>query len=84
MTREFYMPVNERLKETYKAMREASVKKDASMKMKKKGAKKFKRVLKEFKKGDLHSGSEMGPIVTNPKQAIAIAFSEKRRAKRKK
>ena len=34
-------------------------------------------VMKEFKRGTLHSGS--GDIVTNPKQAIAIALSEARK-----
>jgi translation elongation factor EF-4 len=29
----------------------------------------------EFKKGELHSGKK-GPVVKNPKQAIAIALSE--------
>jgi Family of unknown function (DUF6496) len=33
-------------------------------------------VMHEFKEGELHSGSKDGPIVTNPKQAIAIALSE--------
>ena len=32
--------------------------------------------MKKFKAGDLHSGSKKGPIVTNPKQAIAISLSE--------
>lgn len=42
---------------------------------------KVKKVMKEFSKGDLHSSSKSGPIVTNPKQALAIGYSE---AKRKK
>ena len=33
-------------------------------------------VMKEFKSGDLHSGSKKGPIVKSPKQAIAIGMSE--------
>ena len=33
-------------------------------------------VMKEFGKGDLHSGSSKGPLVKNPKQAMAIALSE--------
>ena len=37
-------------------------------------------VMKEFKRGSLHSGS--GDIVKNPKQAIAIAISEKKRGKK--
>lgn len=38
--------------------------------------KKIKKVMDEFSKGDLHSGSKKGPVVTNPKQAVAIAYSE--------
>lgn len=38
--------------------------------------KKFDKVMKEYGKGKLHSGSKKGPEVKNPKQAIAIAFSE--------
>ena len=45
-------------------------------KVKGKGKKKIKKVMKEFSKGELHSGSKAGPVVTNPKQAQAIAFSE--------
>lgn len=40
---------------------------------------KFKKVMKEYKEGKLHSGSKKGPKVKNPKQAVAIAFSEERR-----
>lgn len=47
-----------------------------------KGKNKVKVVMKEFKKGALHSGSKKGPKVTNPKQAIAIALSEQRKAKK--
>ncbi len=36
--------------------------------------------MEEFKKGKLHSGSKEGPEVTNPKQAVAIALSEARKA----
>jgi hypothetical protein len=38
------------------------------------------KVMGEFKSGELHSGSKSGPQVTNPKQAIAIAMSEARKA----
>lgn len=40
--------------------------------------KKFKKVMKEFEEGKLHSGSKKGPKVKNPKQAVAIAYSEER------
>jgi hypothetical protein len=41
-------------------------------------------VMREAKKGTLHSGSKKGPKVTNPKQAIAIALSEAGLSKRKR
>jgi hypothetical protein len=34
-----------------------------------------KKIFDEFKAGQLHSGSKKGPLVTNRKQAIAIALS---------
>lgn len=46
----------------------------------KKGEKKIKKVMEEMKAGKVHSGSKKGPIVTNPKQGIAIALSEARKA----
>lgn len=45
-----------------------------------KGAAKIAKVMGEFKSGALHSGSKRGPEVTNPKQAVAIALSEARKA----
>jgi len=45
------------------------------------GQKKVKKVMSEFKKGKLRSGSKKGPKVKSRKQAIAIAMSEKRRKK---
>jgi hypothetical protein len=42
--------------------------------------KKFKKVMKEYSEGDLHSGSKKGPKVKSKSQAKAIAFSEERRA----
>ncbi len=42
--------------------------------------KKIKKVMGEFKKGELHSGSKKGPIVASPEQAKAIALSEARKA----
>lgn len=41
---------------------------------------KMSKVMGEFKSGELHSGSKSGPEVTNPKQAVAIAMSEARKA----
>lgn len=49
-----------------------------------KGAAKVASVMREFKEGTLHSGSDKGPKVRNPKQAIAIALSEARRRPMKK
>lgn len=40
-------------------------------------------VMREFKEGSLHSGKG-GPVVKNPKQAIAIAISESKQAAKKK
>jgi hypothetical protein len=45
-----------------------------------KGEQKIGKVMGEYKRGELHSGSKKGPVVTNPKQAKAIALSEARAA----
>lgn len=42
---------------------------------------KVKKVMGEFKKGSLHSGSKKGPKVQSRKQAIAIAMSQSKQAK---
>jgi ribosomal protein L21E len=47
-----------------------------------KSQKKVKKVMGEFKEGTLHSGKG-GKVVTNPKQAVAIALSEAGKAKKK-
>lgn len=43
---------------------------------------KIEKVMKEFKKGKLHSGSKKGPKVGSKSQAIAIALSEARKGKK--
>lgn len=40
---------------------------------------KMHKVMKEFKQGELHSGSKHGPVVKSRKQAVAIAISESKR-----
>jgi len=47
------------------------------------GKKKASKVMREFKKGGLRSGSKKGPKVKRRKQAIAIALSEGRRASKR-
>lgn len=50
-------------------------------KKKTKSQKKIGKVLREFKEGELRSGSKKGPRVSSRKQAIAIALSEARKRK---
>jgi len=45
----------------------------------KKAEMKIHKVMKEFGEGKLHSGSKRGPVVSSPKQAVAIGISEARR-----
>lgn len=49
-----------------------------------KPAAKVGKVMGEFAKGNLHSGSKKGPEVTDRKQAVAIALSEAKKAPMKK
>lgn len=53
------------------------------MMKKTKAAKKVAKVMNEYGKGMLHSGSKKGPVVTNQKQAVAIAYSEARKKGKK-
>lgn len=48
---------------------------DMATKQTPKQSKKIAKVMGEFKEGTLHSGKG-GPVVKNPKQAIAISLSE--------
>ena len=52
---------------------------------KKKGLLKDKiaKVMHEYKHDELHSGSKSGPLVKDRKQALAIGFSEARKAKQR-
>ena len=56
------------------------LKKSAPKKAKKK---RMKEEMDKFAEGKLHSGSKKGPVVTNPKQAIAIGLSESGQSKKK-
>lgn len=42
---------------------------------------KVKKVMKEYKQGQLHSGSKEGPVVKDYKQAVAIALNSKKKGK---
>ena len=48
-----------------------------------KGKAKMAKVMHEFKGKKLHSGSKKGPVVKAKKQAVAIAMSEAKRAKKR-
>jgi hypothetical protein len=49
-----------------------------------KGKAKVEKVMGEFKRGKLHSGSSAGPKVKSRKQAVAIALSEAGQSKKGK
>jgi len=59
-------------------------KKSTKKKETKKQSDKVGKVYDEFKAGKLKSGSKKGPVVTDKKQALAIALSEAGIAKKKK
>ena len=42
------------------------------------GTDKVAKTMREFKKGELRSGSKKGPVVKDKRQAIAIGLSEQR------
>lgn len=52
------------------------------MKKMTKAQKKVGKVMGEFKEGTLHSGKG-GKVVTNPKQAVAIAYSVAKKKSKK-
>ena len=54
-----------------------------NMKMTKAGEKKMSKVMGEYKEGKLHSGKG-GKVVSNPKQAVAIALSSAKKVMKKK
>lgn len=43
----------------------------------------MKQTMGEYKRGDLHSGSDKGPKVKDRKQAVAMAMNEAGMAKKK-
>jgi hypothetical protein len=49
-----------------------------------KGKAKMATTMHEWGKGELHSGSKKGPIITDQKQAVAVALSQARKASRAK
>lgn len=49
-----------------------------------KGPKGVQQEMHKFKAGALHSGSKKGPVVTNPKQAVAISLNQAGLSKKKK
>lgn len=53
------------------------------MKKKTKAEKKISKVMREFGKGELHSGKG-GPVVKSQRQAVAIALSQAGMAKKGK
>ena len=70
-----------RLAETLEGMHHE--KKEHKKDPKPKAKAKVKKVMHEFKEGSLRSGSKNGPEVTNPRQAVAIALSESKKANKK-
>jgi hypothetical protein len=51
---------------------------------KNKKEKKIKKVIKEFDRGELHSGSKKGPVVKSKDQALAIGYAESKKKDKKR
>ncbi len=68
------------MKKVFKKDKALFKKAEKIKKSNKKKESKISKVMKEYKEGDLHSGSKKGPMVSNRKQAVAIALSEARKA----
>jgi hypothetical protein len=45
---------------------------------------KMHQAMHHFKHGEMHSGSKTGPVVTDPKQAIAIGLSQSGQSRKDK
>lgn len=72
------------LKRVDKPKKHHSKHKDPKPKTKAGKRNKVKIVMKEFHQKKLRSGSKHGPLVTNPKQALAIGYSEQRKENKAK
>jgi hypothetical protein len=59
-------------------------KRRVTMKKMNKGQKKVEKVMGEYKRGTLNSGSPRGPVVKKRGQAIAIALSEAGMSKKRR
>jgi hypothetical protein len=66
---------------SHKKKKKKKAQKEAKKKMSK-SDKKVKKVMGEYKRGELRSGSKTGPKVTSRDQAIAIALSEAGKSKK--
>lgn len=71
------MKADEKVHEKIEKLQRKPKKKDPKYSKKAEG--KIHKVMKEFSEGRLHARSKKGPIVTNPKMAIAIGISEAKR-----
>lgn len=60
-------------KKAKKVMKKVTKKKDTKQR-------KITKVMREYESGELHSGSKKGPVVKDKAQALAIGYSEARKA----